>query len=184
MIYDLFMAPLELLVLKKIRKEIIPLAKGIILEIGFGTGVNLPYYNFNQINEFHALDKKHISKQLPNLIYHQATAENLDFENESFDTVVISLALCTITPQKKAISEIYRVLKPNGVLIFLEHQQTSNPKLQPLFNKINPYWKKMTSGCQINLDTTHNLMVNGFDLSNHKKGVFHYGIGKKQEFIL
>ena len=103
--YDIFMAPLELALLKKIRKKIIPQAKGKVLEIGFGTGANLSFYLFPEITELHALDIKPSKKVHPKIIYHESSAEELPFNNESFDAVVTTLALCSIDLQTKTIRE-------------------------------------------------------------------------------
>lgn len=182
--YDIFMAPLELTLLKKIRKKIIPQAKGRVLEIGFGTGANLSFYLFPEITELHALDIKPSKKVHPKIIYHESSAEELPFNNESFDTVVTTLALCSIDLQTKTIREIHRVLKPGGILIYLEHQQAASPTMRNILNKLNPYWRKMSSGCQINLETTSNIERNGFHLEDKKRGVFHYGIAQKLEYLL
>lgn len=176
--YDLFMVPLEWLYLKKIRRKIIPQATGRVLEIGFGTGANLPYYNYESLTELAAVDIKPPLKAVPAVKFYQASAESLPFEDNYFDYVITTLALCSVNQQNQTIQELYRVLKPNGKLIYLEHEQAKQPWLQKIFNKINPYWHKMTGNCQINL-STHQNISQLFTITDKQKGVFHYGLAQK-----
>ncbi|HZJ87242.1 MAG TPA: class I SAM-dependent methyltransferase [Erysipelothrix sp.] len=177
--YDIFMAPLESLYLKKIRKEIMPKAYGKVLEIGFGNGANMKYYNHNQIKELHALDIKETMRQYKDVKYHVFDAKKLPFEDESFDTVVLTLALCSIENVKSALREIQRILKEDGLYLFVEHEAPSNKHFKKLFNTLNPLWKKMTKGCQINLKTHTQIKKAGFKLNHQHKHIFHYGLAQK-----
>lgn len=91
--YDKFMAPLEKRYLAQIRAEIMPKAHGQVLEIAFASGVNMKYYDFDKIDSFHALDVNQGMKKFERVNYHVFSAEKLPFEDETFDTVVLILAL-------------------------------------------------------------------------------------------
>lgn len=177
--YDRFMAPIESLYLKKIRQRLMKQAKGKVLEIGFGNGANMKYYNFDNISELHALDVSDQMKQFDAVIYHQLSAERLPFEDKSFDTVVLTLALCSIPHPEDALSEIKRVLKDEGSYLFIEHEKPNSKALQVILNLINPLWKRFAGGCQINLETHKSIMNSGFNLDHNKKSVFHYGTARK-----
>lgn len=177
--YDIIMAPLEKLFLAEIRRRIMPHAHGQVLEIAFGSGANMKYYNFNKITSLHALDVNDEMGDFENVSYHVSTAETLPFPDESFDTVVMTLALCTIPNQLAAIAEIKRVLKSDGIYIFLEHEQSESRLFAKFLKLINPAWRRMARGCQLILESHKNIEAAGFDLSHNNLGVFHYGIAKK-----
>lgn len=177
--YETFMAPLEKFYLKTVRQNLMENAKGKTLEIGFGNGANMPYYDLNKITELHALDVSTSMKQYDTVIYHQLSAETLPFEDKSFDTIVITLALCSIPDYNLAIKEIYRVLKDDGQYLFVEHEEPQTQPFKFLFNFVNPVWMKLSGGCRINLKTHEKLMKHNFKLEKQSKVVFHYGIAKK-----
>lgn len=119
--YDFAMKPLEALVLHPIRKYIISKAKGDVLEIGLGTGVNLPYYNDKYVQRIYGIDPK-ITKETQhkiqkNITLVQASAESIPFQDNQFDTIVSTLVFCSFKNPSKAIQEIKRVLKPGGQLL-------------------------------------------------------------------
>ena len=176
--YDFLMFPLEKALLAKIRKDIISQAQGKVLEIAFGTGVNMPYYNMDQISEIHALDISETMSPFPAVQYHILSAETLPFPDESFDSVVLTLGLCTIPNPEHVIAEIYRVLKPDGVYYFLEHQQAQSKTISKFFNFLNPFWKKHMGGCQINLQS-HMLIAKKFNIDYNRRNIFYYGVAMK-----
>ena len=177
--YDIFMKPLELLILDEIRKNLMPQAQGKVLEIGFATGVNMKYYNFNQIESLDALDVHDKMTYFDQVTYHVFSAEDLPFEDESFDSIVMSLALCSIPDPSKAILEIKRILKPQGQYFFIEHEQAQHSFLKPIFNFVNPLWNRMTNGCNINRESHKLIESLGFQLNFNRKGVFTFGIARK-----
>jgi ubiquinone/menaquinone biosynthesis C-methylase UbiE len=89
-------------------------------------------------------------------------AQNLQFPDDSFDTVIMCLVLCTIPDPLKALQEAYRVLKPNGQLIFLEHVRAPNNNIARLQNWATPAWKHLGCGCHLNRDTEQTLIAAGF----------------------
>lgn len=178
--YDKFMAPLEKLYLAEIREELMIKAHGKVLEIGFGNGANMKYYDFKKIDSFHALDLNENMKKFENITYHILNAEKLHFTDNSFDTVVLTLALCSIEMQVNVIREIKRVLKDDGIYIFLEHEKPQSKMLFGIFKLLNPLWRKLAKGCQLILESHKNIEKEGFELFYKNKGVFYYGFAKKK----
>lgn len=181
--YDLTMSPLEFMFLKKMRKKIVSQAKGRVLEIGFGTGANTKLYQQNKIDSLSAIDVKYthatLNKFKNKLTLIKAGAEDLPFSDNSFDTVVSTIALCSVDNLSQSIKEIRRVLKDDGRFLFVEHVLPENKHLANFFNKFNSSWSKHMSGCNINRKPIEELLKNGFNLEeNNAKNlkVFRYGI--------
>ncbi len=160
------------------RMKVIPLASGNVLEIGIGSGLNLPIYNSENVNHLTGIDPspetwaKNVfdTKNLPfDYEFVEASAENIPTENSRFDTVVITYALCTISDTNKALEEIRRVLKPNGKLIFCEHGKAPDKAIQNWQNIINPVWKKLGGGCNLNKDIPLIIENSGFKMNNIEK---------------
>lgn len=155
------------------REKIIPLATGNILEIGVGSGLNLPIYHTKNVKHLTAIDpslemwkknKVNLEKLPFDTEFIQAFSEDIPLDNNSFDTVVITYALCTIVDTQKALEEIKRVLKPNGKLLFCEHGKAPDKVVEKWQNRINPIWKRIGGGCNLNKDIPLIIKENGFDL--------------------
>ena len=173
------------------REKIIPLATGNILEIGIGSGLNLPYYDDEQVNHLMAIDPS-IDVWKKNKIdpkdlrfdfeFIQASAEDIPGDSHSFDTVVITYTLCSIRDTEKAFEEIRRVLKPNGKLVFCEHGKAPDKAIERWQNFINPVWKQFAGGCNLNRDIpliieNNGLIINKLEtmyLPGWKPGSFNY----------
>lgn len=186
--YDIAMCPIELLFLKKMRKNLIPQAKGNVLEIGFGTGANVDLYRREKIDDLYGVDiqlSEQVKKKFENnVILIETGGESLPFNDESFDTVVTTIALCSVGDLDQVIQEIKRVLKVNGEYIFLEHVLPENKFMAKAFNRFNKIWSKHMGGCNINRETVKELKEHGFMIKEiHKKNakVFIYGKAIKQE---
>lgn len=158
---------------QKQRSKIIPLAKGHVIEIAIGSGLNLPYYRTEYIqsltglepsNEIWQLNKVQTDRLDFNFKFINAFAEDIPVKSNTFDTAVITYALCTIKDPHKALSEIKRVLKPDGILLFCEHGLAPDKNIKNLQNKINPYWKIMAGGCHLNKDIPKLITDNGFKI--------------------
>jgi ubiquinone/menaquinone biosynthesis C-methylase UbiE len=141
--------------------KVIPLAARNVLEIGVGSRLNLPIYNKEKVTHLTAIDpsreiwqKNSIDvKNLPfKFAFTEAFAENIPEDNNQFDTVVITYALCTISDTNRALEEVQRVLKPNGTLIFCEHGKAPDKVTQQWQRSINPLWKLLGGGCHLNKD--------------------------------
>ena len=186
-LYDMFMMPLEKMVLKSIRKEVIPRAHGNVLEIGYGTGVNLRYYFADEINRISALDKKVHLPDTRKLNYpvelYEGSAEELPFEDDTFDTVVETLVFCSVEDVEAAIGEIWRVLKPGGIFIFIDHVKPEEERLASIFQSVNRVWHDKIGGCDLLNESHKKIEASGFTLSQHgssQNGIFQWGIGTKE----
>jgi ubiquinone/menaquinone biosynthesis C-methylase UbiE len=162
----------------KQREKIIPLASGNVLEIGIGSGLNLPFYDKKKVNHLTAIDPsaaiwKKNSFDTNTLGFEfdfmEAFSENIPAENNIFDTVVITYALCTIQDTDKAFDEIKRVLKKDGKLLFCEHGKAPEKKIVRWQNMLNPVWKKFSGGCNLNRDIKFMIERNGFKIIKLEK---------------
>lgn len=185
-IYDGFMFPLEKNILQKIRKEYIPRARGQVLEIGMGTGVNLPLYRESRVQGITGLDVKiHPKLWQKRDARHQfvtGVAEALPFPDGAFDTVVATLVLCSVGDAAQSLSEIYRVLRPGGQFIFIEHVLPAEDKWARAFHQVNKPWRALSKGCNLDRET-HKLIEKQFPrtaIRRAGKGVFCYGVAVKE----
>jgi ubiquinone/menaquinone biosynthesis C-methylase UbiE len=157
------------------REKVIPLATGKVLEIGIGSGLNLPIYNGENVNHLTAIDpsKEMWDKNVNNtekleygFDFIEAFAEKIPVDNNSFDTVVTTYTLCTIPDLNKAFEEIRRVIKPSGKLVFCEHGKAPDKAIQNWQNIINPIAKRIAGGCHWNRDIPLIITSNGFKIDN------------------
>jgi len=174
-IFNLFMLPFEKISLHKRRQELITIAKGKVLEIGPGGGINFNYYNPKNIELLNVLDLKfnkfivnHKLNKKININYITSNAKNLPFEDKYFDTVVVTLTFCAIDNPNKALEEIHRVLKDDGKLIFIEHVLPHDKFYRNLAHSLNNIWKKVGK-CNINCDTYKNIENANFKINNYEK---------------
>lgn len=157
------------------RQKIIPSAQGRILEVGIGPGLNLPFYSKDKVSHLKAIDpsietwnENNINLQkLPfDFEFAKAFAENIPADTNSFDTVVLTYTLCTIKDTNLALEEIRRVLKLNGKLLFCEHGKAPDLAIQKWQNRINPLWKIVGGGCNLNKDIPAIINDSGFQINN------------------
>ena len=141
------------------RKRIVPLARGRVLEIGMGSGLNLPFYNPDRIEFVWGLDPseglmkmaEQKSARLPfQVLLTAVSGEEIPLENHSADTVVVTYTLCSIPDVSKALKEMHRVLKPGGQLLFCEHGRSPDAPVTWWQDAINPLWMKVSGGCHLN----------------------------------
>lgn len=169
--YDSFMEPLEKKYIMKWRKELLLNAKGKVLEIGAGTGINFPLYQ--DCEDVYAIEpnpfmiekaekQKRVSRIPISII--ESRAEQLPFPDEHFDTIVVTLVLCSVDEPKKALEEMVRVLKPNGKVLFLEHVEMDHPIFTKLQNLITPLWKRICDGCHLNRNTEKVIRNSGLQI--------------------
>lgn len=158
--YDALMKPVEKLRFNRVRKNLVGKAKGRVLEIGSGTGLNFKHYrNVSQVDAIEpdrSMGKRSIRQakksDFPIRVY-DAVAENLPFEDNSFDSVVGTLVFCTIPDPNKALQEIRRVSKPGAAILLFEHVRMDEPILGKMQDLATPVWKKVFAGCHLNRDT-------------------------------
>lgn len=160
---------------KSKRQELLSCARGKILEIGIGTGHNLLYYP-EEVKEIDTVDiiplqkitKERAKENRIKINHSLITAEKLPFDNESFDTIISSWTLCSIPDVCQALSEINRVLKPDGQFIFIEHGRSPNENIQKWQNRLLPFWKWIGCGCHLNRDIRR-LVERQLDLQDCKE---------------
>ncbi|MDH3609256.1 MAG: class I SAM-dependent methyltransferase [Gammaproteobacteria bacterium] len=145
-------------VIQKQREKVVPLAQGKILEIGMGSGLNIPFYRAENIELVWGLEpsegmrKKAQSnlKQAPfEIRWLDLPSEEIPLDNDSVDTVVLTYTLCTIPDWNRALQQMRRVLKPNGKLIFCEHGEAPDENIRRWEEKVNPIWRKVAGGCNL-----------------------------------
>lgn len=155
------------------RRLIVPQATGKVLEIGVGTGLNIPFYNKSQIKHLTAIDPSletwQKGKIQPDKLdfemdFIQAGAEDIPADNNSFDSIVMTYTLCSIAGYPEALSEFRRVLKPGGKLLFCEHGKAPDKAVQWFQNSINPVWRFFGGGCNLNRDIPAIFREHGFQL--------------------
>ncbi len=171
--YDRFLAPTEKAGLAAHRQHLLQSATGRVLEIGGGTGANLPYYNHGVselvITEPSEPMLRHLERKLPGYriptrLLH-APAEQLPLEAESFDTVVSTLVLCTVKDARAALNEVRRVLKAHGRFLFIEHVRSDDPRLAGWQDRLRRPWSWFGCGCQCNRPTAETIRAAGFSLA-------------------
>jgi ubiquinone/menaquinone biosynthesis C-methylase UbiE len=145
--------------IEDLRRRVVSQAAGDVLEIGFGTGLNLPYYT-TQVRHLTLLDSaellprrvaervRHCRAQRIERVF--ASAERLPFESASVECVVSTLTLCTIPCVAAALQEIHRVLRPNGKLLLFEHGQSADPRIARWQDRLNPLQRLVACGCNLN----------------------------------
>tara|TARA_E500000178_G_C17028299_1_gene759157 strand:+ start:2455 stop:3078 length:624 start_codon:yes stop_codon:yes gene_type:complete len=160
------------------RKKVVHQAYGNILEIGIGTGNNIPFYDKSKVSKIIGLDPSEnlskiakIKSQKYNLkIEHLKNyAEDLDLKDETIDSVLITYTLCSIENEEKSLSEIKRVLKPDGILIFCEHGLAPDYRISKWQNLLTPISKKLAGGCCLNKNIYNLIQNNGFKFENINK---------------
>ena len=180
------------------RKKIVPLAEGKVLDVGIGSGLNIPYYNKSKIKYLYRLDPSiellNLAKPLAKkneleIEFLECGAEAIPLPNDSIDTVVITYTLCTIPDTQLSNQEIMRVLKPNGKLLFCEHGLAPDINIAKWQKRINPIWNKIAGGCNLNRDIPKLIRSSGFKISNMEEmylpstpkfaGYNYWGVAKK-----
>jgi ubiquinone/menaquinone biosynthesis C-methylase UbiE len=161
----------------ELRRKLLANARGRVLEIGIGTGLSLPHYP--PVDELVAADpsepmlrraRRRAAEVGRDIIIVKAPAEQLPFEDASFDTVVSILVLCTVQDQSRALQEIRRVLRPNGRLLLSEHVRSEDPKRARWQDRLEPIWGVVANGCHPNRRTLDAIREAGFDVSDVEQG--------------
>jgi ubiquinone/menaquinone biosynthesis C-methylase UbiE len=145
---------------ERYRRELLALASGDVLEIGFGTGLNLPYYP-KGVHKLTAVDpnagmyrraRRRIKQAGIEVDRRLLGGERLPFEDGSFDCVVSTFTLCSIEDVAQAVREVYRVLKPGGTFLFLEHGLSPEPGVQEWQHRLNWLQMRVAGGCHLDRD--------------------------------
>lgn len=156
----------------RLRAEWIPLARGEVLEVGMGSGLNLPFYG-PKVQKVYALDpsvelqslaRKRVAGPIKVEFLLQGAEERLPFPEASMDTVVTTWTLCSIANAPLALRQMRRVLKPNGQLIFVEHGRAPDAGVIAWQNRLTPMWKRVTGGCHLNRKIDDLICSAGFQI--------------------
>jgi ubiquinone/menaquinone biosynthesis C-methylase UbiE len=160
------------LILKQ-REKIAPLAAGRVLEIGIGSGLNLPLYDPAKVKHVWGLDPslelwamaaKTAARAEFSVEFIKAGAEAIPLDDSCADTVVVTYTLCTLSSLALALGEMRRVLKPDGRLIFCEHGAAPDEAVRRWQDWLNPIWKRIAGGCNLNLPIPSLLQQAGFKI--------------------
>jgi ubiquinone/menaquinone biosynthesis C-methylase UbiE len=173
-IYDRLLTSTERSYMRRIREEIVGRARGRVLELGAGTGASFPYYN-DQVEQVIATDpdphmlerarRRAQGLQRP-IELRQVSAEDLPFEDGSFDTVVSTLVMCTVGDPLQALSEVRRVLKPSGELRMYEHVRYDHAFGAFWQDLVTPVWRWFGGGCHPNRDIARLVREAGFEFQH------------------
>jgi ubiquinone/menaquinone biosynthesis C-methylase UbiE len=180
-LYDRIMRRGEELSMGRRRGELIARARGRTLEIGAGTGANIPHYTDRVTELILAEPFEPMRRQLERKLTEsgkaastlEASAEALPLETESVDTVVSTLVLCTVDFPDVALAEVARVLRPDGQLLFIEHVRSHSPRVARWQDRLQTPWRHFGAGCRCNRDTIASIKAAGFSTEHeaaHWKG--------------
>ncbi len=155
------------------RAKVVPRASGIVLEVGMGSGLNLPFYDADKVERVFGLEPSEGMRQLaqPNLARSRIEVEWLDLpgeqvplEDDSVDTVLLTYTLCTIPDFRGALAQMRRVLRPGGRLLFCEHGAAPDASVRRWQDRINPLWSMVSGGCNLNRPVPQLIGDAGFDV--------------------
>ena len=155
----------------RVRGEWIPHARGDVLEIGIGSGLNLPFYS-GEVHRIYGVEpsfelqklarKRSVGKAIDVEFLSQSAEEPLPLSDQSVDTVVITWTLCSIADPPRALRQMKRVLKPSGRLIFVEHGRAPDSGVAIWQDRLTPFWKRIGGGCHLNRKIDDLLLEAGF----------------------
>jgi len=166
------------------RERVISKAAGRVLEIGVGSGLNLPLYpaavtavvGIEPSAKLLSMAKAQTAPATRQIELLEASAEAIPLENESVDTVVTTWTLCTIPEVQRALEEMRRVLMPTGRLLFVEHGRSPDSSVRRWQNRLNPLWKPIAGGCHLNRPIADLIESAGFRIEHMDTG---YGQGPR-----
>lgn len=186
MTYDRQLAKVERAGLQALRRQLLADASGRVLEVGGGTGANLPFYGTGvaslTITEpeppmLRRLERR-VREQAPQTTVLRAPAEDLPFDDDAFDVAVSTLVLCGVGDQSRALRELHRVLRPGGRLIFIEHVRSDEPGLARWQDRLNGL-NRFVACCNCNRNTLASIQAEGFEVAS----VEHTRLNKVPSFV-
>jgi ubiquinone/menaquinone biosynthesis C-methylase UbiE len=157
--------------IRRQRAKVVPRASGRVLELGIGGGLNLAFYDPERVSGVWGVDpspglraKAGKAPRAPGLKVEilDGQAEDLPFDAASFDTVVCTFTLCSVTSPAASLAEARRVLKPGGCFLFSEHGLSPDPDVQRWQRRIEPVWKRLAGGCHLTRAVTPSIASAGF----------------------
>ena len=163
---------------RKQREKIVHLAEGDVLEIGFGSGLNLPYYDAGKVRRIFGLEPSAgmRRKAQPNVDasgldveFIDLPGEEIPLESQSVDTVLVTFTLCSIDDAVTALEGMRRVLKPGGKLLYCEHGAAPDASVRRWQHRLNPTWKRLSGGCNMNRDIPALIEGSGFRITTDER---------------
>lgn len=163
---------------RKQREKIVPLAEGDVLEIGIGSGLNLPHYDPQKVRKIWGLEPSEGMRKLAernlggmnlDLEFIDLPGEEIPLEANSVDTVLVTYTLCTIPDAATALEGMRRVLKPSGRLLFCEHGAAPEENIRRWQNRLNSPWSKIAGGCNMNRNIPEMINAAGFRIVNDER---------------
>lgn len=157
----------------KLRAQVVPHARGTVLEVGMGSAINLEFYDANSVDLVYGLEPSHgmrrkaqqnLARSPINVEWLDLPGEKIPLADESVDTVLLTFTLCTIPDWNAALEQMKRVLKPGGELLFLEHGESPDTRIRKWQHRITPGWKKLAGGCHLNRDIADLIRRGGFEI--------------------
>lgn len=175
--YDRHLAPrlvhgaCSLNVITQQRRRVVPRAEGVVLEVGIGSGLNLPHYDPARVARVVGVDpdaallrigRRRLKDRPFEIEVHRGSAEDMPLETDMADTALVTYTLCSISDVERALAEIRRVLKPQGRLLFCEHGRSHSPGAAKWQDRLTPLWKRMAGGCHLNRNVSRLIENSGF----------------------
>lgn len=160
------------------REKIVPLATGEVLEIGFGSGLNLAHYDSARVEKIWALEPSAgmrrkaaplVEQSALNVTFIDLPGEQIPLEDCSVDTVLVTYSLCTIPDAVAALEGMRRVLRPGGKLLFCEHGAAPDDKVRRWQERLNGPWSKVAGGCHMNRDIPKLIETAGFNITSDSR---------------
>ena len=160
------------------RSRVVSAASGRVLEIGIGSGLNLPFYG-SRVSELIGLDpsakllgmiRRAGRRRSAPLALIEGTAEAIPLDGRSVDTVVTTWTMCTIPEVRRALQEMCRVLRPGGCLMFVEHGRAPEPRVRWWQDRLDPAWTRLAGGCHLNRAIAELIESAGFRIERLETG--------------
>ena len=163
---------------QKQREKVVPLAEGDVLEIGFGSGLNLPFYDSTKVRKIWGLEPSEGMRRKAqpmvdasdlDVEFIDLPGESIPLEANSVDTVLVTYTLCTIPDAVTALEGMRRVLKPGGRLIYCEHGKAPDENVRRWQNRLDSAWGRIAGGCHMNRDIPDLIAKGGFEITNDER---------------
>ena len=160
------------------RARLVPLARGELLEVGIGSGLNIPMYG-PEVRRLYALDpspellgmaRRQASRTRIPVTFMQESAESIPLPDAAVDSVLTTWTLCTIPDPGKALREMRRVLRADGQLVFIEHGRAPDPAVVQWQDRVTPLWRAIAGGCHLNREIDRLLALGGFEVTELDRG--------------
>ena len=158
----------------KLRSQLVPQARGLVLEVGMGSAINMEFYDTDKVKMVYGLEpsagmrrkaQSNLAKSPVTVEWLDLPGEKIPLDDESVDTVLLTFTLCTIPDWNTALKQMFRVLKPGGELLFLEHGESPDEGIRKWQNRITPGWKKLAGGCHLNRNIAQLIRDAGFEIT-------------------